>query len=259
MTRTLPACPCRILLIKSHSAGIGDILRSSAAWAVLKKKWPDTELHLVFLTRWPGYSSESLIREHYLLSSVHFLPMQEGRFAGMRGVGLRTWRRLLPELRKIAQDLQPDLIIDHEPYGIETSIATLWMRRFCAAPSVGVDQVMGRGLLYDYAGQSLQKYAEQRELSWPMDYTNRDFAVLTALGLERNGQRIVLRETSAGRAFREDFQQHIAGDLPLIGLNIGCGTPDAKKKRPSVEFLVEVMGQLAAEVPHSLLLMGAPN
>ncbi|CDQ08759.1 Glycosyl transferase family 9 [Acidithiobacillus ferrivorans] len=259
MPRPLPIEPRRILLIKSHSAGTGDILRSSAAWAVLKKRWPEVELHLVFLTRWPGYPSEALIREHHLLSSAHFLPMQEGRFAGIRGVGPRTWRRLLPELRRIVQDLQPDLIIDHEPFGIETSIAARWMRHFCSAPTVGVNQVLGRGRFYDHAGPNLQRYAHQHDLPWPMDYTERDCAALAALGLERDGQRIVLQETAAGRAFRELLLPRLPADRLVIGLNIGCGTPDAEKKRPSVEFLVEVMGQVAAASPHILLLTGAPN
>ncbi|MGR2928044.1 glycosyltransferase family 9 protein [Acidithiobacillus ferriphilus] len=259
MPRPLPVEPHRILLIKSHSAGIGDILRSSAAWAVLKKRWPDAELHLVFLTRWPGYPSEALIRDHHLLASAHFLPMQEGRFAGMRGVGPRIWRRLLPELRRIAQEVQPDLIIDHEPFGVETSIAARWVRRFCAAPTVGVNQVLGRGWLYDYAGPGLQEYARRHELPWPMDYTERDFAALAALGLERDGQRIVLQETEAGRYVRESLQSRLSKDRAVIGVNIGCGTLDAEKKRPSVEFLVEVMGQVAAASPHILLLTGAPN
>ncbi len=259
MPRPLPVEPHRILLIKSHSAGIGDILRSSAAWAVLKKRWPDAELHLVFLTRWPGYPSEALIQEHHLLSSTHFLPMQEGRFAGIRGVGPSTWRRLLPELRRIAQDLQPDLIIDHEPFGIETSIAARWMRLFCEAPVVGVNQVPGRGWFYDDAGPGLQNYARQRGLHWPMDYTERDFAALAALGLERDGQRIILKETAAGRQFRESLQSRLPKGRPVIGVNIGCGTLDAEKKRPSVGFLVEVMGQVAAASPHVLLLTGAPN
>ena len=259
MPRPLPVEPHRILLIKSHSAGIGDILRSSAAWAVLKKRWPDAELHLVFLTRWPGYPSEALIRDHHLLASAHFLPMQEGRFAGIRGVGPRIWRRLLPELRRIAQEVQPDLIIDHEPFGIETSIAARWVRRFCAAPTVGVNQVLGRGWLYDYAGPGLQEYARRHELSWPMDYTERDFAALAALGLERDGQRIVLQETEAGRAFREALSARLPVGRPVIGLNIGCGTRDAERKRPAIGFLVEAMGQVAAASPHILLLTGAPN
>lgn len=259
MPRPLPVKPHRILLIKSHSAGIGDILRSSATWAVLKKRWPDADLHLVFLTRWPGYPSEALIRDHHLLSSAHFLPMQEGCCAGIRGVGPSTWRRLLPELRRVARDLQPDLIVDHEPFGIETSIAARWMRRFCAAPTVGVNQVPGRGWLYDDAGPGLQNYARQRGLPWPMDYTERDFAVLAALGLERDGQRIVLQESEAGRHVRESLQSRLPKDRLVIGLNIGCGTPDAEKKRPSVGFLVEVMGQVAAVSPHILLLTGAPN
>ena len=77
--RRLPDTPQRILLIKAHSAGVGDILRSSAAWAAQKRRWPEAELHLLFLTRWPGYPSESLIKNHYLLTSVHFLPLLEGR------------------------------------------------------------------------------------------------------------------------------------------------------------------------------------
>ncbi|MFA5733210.1 MAG: glycosyltransferase family 9 protein [Acidithiobacillus sp.] len=259
MPRPLPIEPRRILLIKSHSAGIGDILRSSAAWAVLKKRWPDAELHLVFLTRWPGYPSEALIQEHHLLSSAHFLPMQEGRFAGIRGVGPRIWRRLLPELRRIAQEVQPDLIIDHEPFGIETSIAARWVRHFCAAPAVGVNQVLGRGWFYDYAGPGLQEYARRHELSWPMDYTERDFAALAALGLERDGQRIVLQETAAGRAFRKVLQSRLPVDRPVIGLNIGCGTPDAVNRRPPMGLLVAVAQRLHQEYFHQLLLMGAPN
>ncbi|MBU2737390.1 glycosyltransferase family 9 protein [Acidithiobacillus concretivorus] len=259
MARAIPSNPRRILLIKSHSAGIGDILRSSAAWAVLKKRWPDVELHLLFLTRWPGYPSEALIREHFLLSSAHFLPMQEGRFWGMRGVGPRTWRRLLPELRKIAEQIQPDLIIDHEPHGLETTIAARWLRRFCKAAIVGVDQVMGRGLMYDKSGPSLQQYAKNERLDWPMDYTERDFAALVALGLHREDQSIVLTETSDGRLFRDEMQQLLPKDLPIIGLNIGCGTPDAEKKRPNLDLLVMAFGRAYKENPYILLLMGAPN
>ncbi|WP_414040320.1 glycosyltransferase family 9 protein [Acidithiobacillus sp. M4-SHS-6] len=247
-------------MIKAHSAGIGDILRSSAAWAVLKNRWPNVELHLVFLTRWPGYPSEGLIQEHHLLSSTHFLPMQMGRLWGMRGVGPRTWGRLLPALRKIAKQVQPDLIIDHEPFGLETSLVALWLRRLSKAPIVGVNQVLGRGLLYDFSGPSLQEYAQQRQLSWPMDYTERDFAALTALGLYRKGQKIVLAETESGRLFREQLQRRLPEEgVPVIGLNIGCGTPDAEQKRPDVDLLVSVFGRAQQEVSFILLLTGSPD
>lgn len=259
MSRAIPSQPRRILLIKSHSAGIGDILRSSAAWAALKKKWPDVELHLVFLTRWPGYPSEEFIREHFLLSSTHFLPMPEGRLWGMRGVGPRTWGRLLPELRRIVEQIRPDLIIDHEPFGVETTIAARWMRRFCAAPIVGVNQVFGRGLLYDIAGPSLQRYARQRRLGWPMDYTERDFAALDALGISRGKQPIVLMETPVGQMFREELQQRLPERLPVIGLNIGCGTVDALNRRPSLDFLLLLMNELNMAYPHCLILTGAPD
>ncbi|WP_308389389.1 glycosyltransferase family 9 protein [Acidithiobacillus sp. AMEEHan] len=258
LRRPLPSHPRRILLIKSHSAGIGDILRSSAAWAALKRHWPQAELHLFFLTRWPGYPSEELIAEHHLLSSAHFLPLREGRFAGMRGVGPKGWRSLLPELRRLGQEIQPDLIIDHEPHGIETTIATRYLRRWSShAVTVGVAQVPGRGLLYDYAGPSLERYARERALSWPMDYTERDFAALSALGIERAGQQICLQVGTEGR----DWQQRnprISG-MPRVGLNIGCGTPDAAAKRPSLNLLIESFGKLMQLRPFQMLLTGAPN
>ena len=258
MSRPLPAAPRRILLIKSHSAGIGDILRSSAAWAVLKERWPEAELHLLFLTRWPGYPSEELIREHHLLSSAHFLPMAEGRFLGMRGVGPASWRRLLPQVEEITARIRPDLIIDHEPHGLETTLVARWAKRHSGAPTVGVAEVPGRGLLYDHAAPGLRRYAARQGLDWPMDYTERDFAALAALGLARNGQAIRLRETAGGRALRQKIARQWPGERPMIGLNIGCGTADAAAKRPDLATLAQWLGRLAKSHPHRLLLTGAP-
>jgi hypothetical protein len=53
--------------------GIGDLLRSTAAWRSLKIKWPDAKLHLLFLSKHPGYSSEKFISKISLLSSATFL------------------------------------------------------------------------------------------------------------------------------------------------------------------------------------------
>jgi ADP-heptose:LPS heptosyltransferase len=50
----------RILMVKSHSMGVGDVLRSSAAWRVLKDKWPQAELHLLFLSKHAGYPDRRL-------------------------------------------------------------------------------------------------------------------------------------------------------------------------------------------------------
>ena len=57
----------RILMVKSHSMGVGDVLRSSAAWRVLKDKWPQAQLHLLFLSKHAGYPTEDFIRQHHLL------------------------------------------------------------------------------------------------------------------------------------------------------------------------------------------------
>lgn len=258
MPRPLPLHPRRIILIKSHSAGIGDILRSSAAWAVLKRRWPEAELHLIFLTRWPGYPSEELIAGHHLLHSAHFLPLQEGRFAGMRGVGPKGWRSLLPELRRLGREISADLIIDHEPHGIESSIASRVLRtQSPCAVTVGVAQVAGRGWFYDHSSPSLARYAKDRGLPQPMDYTERDFAALVALGLERQGQQIVLQVGQPGRLWQLAHPKD--EDELRIGLNIGCGTPDALSKRPDLETLVEALGRLWENRPYRLLLTGAAN
>jgi hypothetical protein len=52
-----------LLLLKSHSAGIGDILRSSAAWKAIKNKSPNAKLHLLFITNHPGYPSKELMKK----------------------------------------------------------------------------------------------------------------------------------------------------------------------------------------------------
>src|SRR3989442_3350346 len=56
----------RILLIKGHSSGIGDLLRSSAAWRALLNEFADAELHLLLLTRHPEYVSHDWIARHHL-------------------------------------------------------------------------------------------------------------------------------------------------------------------------------------------------
>jgi ADP-heptose:LPS heptosyltransferase len=62
-----------ILMLMGHSAGIGDLLRGSASWRALKNKFPDAELHLLFLTKDKGAVSERLISRHHLLSSFHVI------------------------------------------------------------------------------------------------------------------------------------------------------------------------------------------
>lgn len=185
--------------------------------------------------------------------------MRESRIAGVRGVGLSTWRHIFPEIVSIVKDVMPELIIDFEPFGIETSIATIVARSKTQASTVGVAQVPGRAVLYDHAGESLRKYARRRGLSWPMDYTARDFAALTALGIERDGISIVLRETAEGRACRAHWSRKLSPDLPVVGLSIGCGTQGADERRPSIPILVESLGRVAETFPYQLILTGAAD
>jgi ADP-heptose:LPS heptosyltransferase len=94
----------------------------------------------------------------------------------------------------------------------------------------------------------------------PVDYVYRDFVVLSALGIERKATPIELEETSEGREFRRKLRS--AFDLPessrLLGLNIGCGTPDATCKRPSLSLLSALTDQVQQRHRFDLLLTGAP-
>ncbi|MBU3739517.1 MAG: DUF3489 domain-containing protein [Rhodoferax sp.] len=64
-----------------------------------------------------------------------------------------------------------------------------------------------------------------------MDYTERDFVVLAALGIERAGRPIVLRPGPAARAWQDAHPLRTDGQRAVVVLNIGCGTPDAAPKR----------------------------
>jgi ADP-heptose:LPS heptosyltransferase len=247
-----PFQPARILMLKGHSAGIGDVLRSSAAWRVLKNAHPEAELHLLLFTREPGYPSEELIREHHLLSGFAVVDKRTGDRAEKK----RFWA----DIRAVADRVRPDLVIDFESSGLRTSLVAAWFAWRRGARTVGISTAPGRNIFYRRASVSPRKFARQRGMAWPMEYTDRDFVALSALGLERNGCPIELRETESGRAVRLALRaKHgLAETTPLLGLNIGCGTADAVAKRPDLGLLSELAAGLQRDHGMRLVLMGAP-
>ncbi|MEI8169692.1 MAG: glycosyltransferase family 9 protein [Rhodoferax sp.] len=246
----------KILMLKSHSMGIGDLLRSSAAWRALKDHFPNAELHLLFLSRHPGYAAEELIKTHHLLSSATFLTVREDspHTAKARRVPHRV---LSDQIQNISKRLQPDLIIDFESSGLRSTLLTRSAKAACAGITVGISQFPGRGLLYDLAADKTSGYAQRRGLTLPMDYTNRDFVALAALGIEREGRPIELELTDVAKNYADQLRLRLASGVPIVGLNIGCGTPDALSKRPNMIDLVECIGTALQKRPHCLLLSGA--
>jgi ADP-heptose:LPS heptosyltransferase len=107
---------------------------------------------------------------------------------------------------------------------------------------------------------STAAFARQRRLPDPMDYTDRDFVVLSALGIEREERPIELELVPAARELSAGLRSRlgVAADAPLLGLNIGCGTPDAKKKRPPLALISELVARIQARRPAALVLTGAP-
>jgi ADP-heptose:LPS heptosyltransferase len=248
--------PQKILLIKSHSLGVGDILRSSAAWQALQNRYPTAELHLLFLSRHAGYPSEELIREHHLLKSAHFVTIREADPSQpkARRVPLHVVKA---EVQRISATVKPDMVIDFEASGLRTSLVTRWVAQASQSKTVGIAQFLGRGWLYDQSAPSTRAYLKKHGLTAPMDYTERDFVVLAALGIERQGQAISLQMTQAGRDYRGLLLPRLLKDRRVIGLNIGCGTPDAAPRRPPLASVAAAIHALAQLAPTQLLLVGA--
>ena len=249
--------PRKILLIKSHSLGVGDILRSSAAWKALREKYPGTELHLIFLSRHAGYASESLMREHFLLDGAHFVTVRDAdpSHPNAKRVPLRIVK---DEVQRISAAIQPDLVIDFEASGLRTTLVSRWAAQASQAKTVGISQFLGRGCLYDLQAPSTRAFMRTRGLSAPMDYTNRDFVVLAALGIERGNHAIELNLTDEGARFKIKLAARLSNELTTIGLNIGCGTADAIDRRPPLESLVEAVRLLEMSRNIQVVLTGAP-
>lgn len=244
-------------MIKSHSLGVGDLLRSSAAWRVLKDRWPDVQLHLVFLSKHPGYPTEGLIQQHPLLSSAHFITVRDkdpSHPQGSKVAFAKVWR----SVRDVVKTVHADWVIDFEPHGIKTSVLTWLAGNSSGAVTWGIAQFPLRSFFYQHASPSLRDYAQSQGLNLPMDYTHRDFVVLTAMGLERHGTPIEMEVTAEGREWQVSNAYRWKNHLPTIGLNIGCGTPDAITKRPDLHHLAQCFHQLLSRHRANVLLSGAP-
>jgi ADP-heptose:LPS heptosyltransferase len=231
---------------------VGDLLRSSAAWRSIKARYPDSELHLWFLTADRGAASEELIRRHHLLSSFHV--------SDKRTHGLEGWKRLIKEGYDVVDQVRPECIIDFEPHGLRTSILTWLLGRRTGADTWGIAQVPLRRFFYHTAAPSTRKYAMEHQLPVPLEYTERDYVVLASQRISRFDTQIELRETSEGRAFRESLQT-TPGFEPgrnVIGINLGCGTPGALPRRPDVNLVACVANKLREKFHASILLTGAP-
>ena len=248
--------PKKILLIKSHSLGVGDILRSSAAWAALKEAFPQAELHLLFLSKHAGYPSEDFIRDHHLLKSAHFVTIREADPSQPKAKRV-PMHMVKAQVQRISAEVQADWVIDFEASGLRSTWVTRWAAQVSGAKTFGIAQFPGRGRLYDKSAPSTRAYQTKHGLTQPMDYTERDFVVLAALGLERNGRAIELQLTQAGAFYKNQLTPQLMSGRRVIGLNIGCGTADALPKRPPLEVVADAMHLLAQACPSQLLLTGA--
>lgn len=247
--------PTSILLIKAHSMGIGDLLRSSAAWRALKNRWPQVQLHLLMLSKHSGYASESLIRSHHLLSSATFITIKSGTPDGQQRS--LAFSEILRSIELQLGDTTIDLVIDFEPYGIKTSLLTRWIARRHNAMSIGIAQFPLRRFFYDRAAASVTAYIRKNALSEPMDYTERDFVALDALSISREGTRIELQIGTEGLAWQSLRASSFGKSQKQVILNIGCGTLDALPKRPPMLELVDAMVMSYQRIPFDLHLTGA--
>lgn len=235
--------------------GIGDLLRSSAAWRALKNKWPEANLHLLMLSKQAMPSTEAFISSHHLLCSATFVVVKTNSPDGQqRSLPLRG---LLQEIKHRLGNVSIDLIIDFEPYGLKTAFITRKIASWKRAFSIGISQFPLRRMFYGLCAPSTQSYRSSHNLNDPMDYTERDFVALAALGIDRRGARIELKTCHQGEQWQKNNAAKFAPAIKQVVLNIGCGTPDALPKRPPLPLLVDAMAALFLSEPYALHLSGA--
>ncbi|MGO9614642.1 MAG: glycosyltransferase family 9 protein [Dissulfurispiraceae bacterium] len=130
----------------------------------------------------------------------------------------------------------------------------------------GVNEVPLRGLFYSVSSPSHKRFAKQRNLSlleggrkFRLEYSYRDFVALSSLKIERQGIPIELEETLEGGKFRLEFRKRfgIPEDKDILGINIGCGTPDGFVRRPDQELLSALIWHLQEKLGLAVVLTGA--
>lgn len=249
--------PKNIVMVRAHSMGVGDVLRSSAAWASIKRKWPDANLHLLFLSRHQGYPTEKLIQSHHALASATFVTIKTAHPGDPRAKNT-PWSKLKLEIQKVVDQVKPDLIIDFEPHGLRTTMVTRALKSLSGATTVGIAQFPGRSWFYDLSSPSVRHFMRTHDLTAPMDYTLRDYVALATLGIEREDQAIELNLSPVGEQQRDNLLKVRGKSTSWIGLNIGCGTADALAKRPPLDDLAQGLIRLARRHSIELILTGAP-
>jgi ADP-heptose:LPS heptosyltransferase len=125
---------------------------------------------------------------------------------------------------------------------------------------VGIAKVPFRLLFYHRAVPSYGAYARKHLIRQPLEYAERDFVALAALGIERDGRPIELRVTESGRRLGEKLRAELGGSggPPLLGVNIGCTTPGAESKRPDLGLVASLVQELQRRHGFAAVLTGAP-
>ncbi|MEN9732632.1 MAG: hypothetical protein RLZ45_627 [Verrucomicrobiota bacterium] len=248
----MPPVPKNILLLKGHSAGIGDLLRGSAAWAALREHYPGARLHLAFVSQEPGYASEDLIRRHHLLDSFHVHPKWRNTLA--------NWRTAVRWLTTVIRETRSDLLIDFDTHGLRSTVLSVAVGMRTGIRTVGIADWPGRGLFYGLAAPSRRRYAIENRATPPLEYSELAFVPLAAFGIRRGNRPIELRETQEATAFREAFRDRFAipASVPIVGINVGCGTPGADCRRPHPGLIEQLIGWLQDVHGCAVVLTGAP-
>lgn len=200
-----------------------------------------------------GYPSHELIKHHHLLDSFYVLDKKEMNHP--KGI-----IKNIKKIDKIIKEIKPDLIIDFEPYGLETTTLSLVGRIKYKIRTVGINEVFPRGLFYTVSAPSIKKFAKLTNKNLPLNYTDRDFVALYALGIKRGNIEIEINETEKGKIFRENLKNllGVSKETKLFGVNIGCGTEGTENKRPDFNLLKKVLIYVYEKYNYTPVLFGAP-
>lgn len=249
-----------ILLLKHFSVGLGDVIRSTASWKSIKEKFPDSAIHIFFLSSKPGSASEYIFYSSPYVESFKVVRKVEKKNYLGRYIPLSEWKAIFSEMRSYINGKNIDVAVDQEPHGIENGILSLWLR-LNGIKTLGIMQYPGKNIFYSMVSPSMRKYAKKEGKMYPLEYTERDYVSLYSLGIRRLRTQVEVPLTKEGETFSEQFIAPLKkeSNRMLIGVNIGCGPNAIEKRRPNMPFIIDMFMRLHAEMNACFVLTGTTD
>lgn len=225
-----------ILLLKHYGTGIGDMVRWTASWKSLKEKFPEAKIHMFFWPHKVGTAGEYLIKNSAYIESLIVEQRNIRKTKLYSYTTVSSFRSAFKSLREFISKNKIDLVVDQEIHGLDNSILSIWLRMH-GVKTLGVSGYLFKKFFYTYHSISEKEYAKKFNLTLPLDYTEKDYISLSYLGINRDGQQIIIQPKPHKKQNIFEFKDKQL----IVGINIGCGPGLDVKKRPDLKLFSKLI------------------